>query len=74
MIQLNLYPREMGAAKLRSWLENTIQGLPHDGIVRLKLHGRISQDAMAVLRAASLRAIAPSTMNIDTAFKDYNFS
>ena len=73
MIQLNLYPREMGAAELKSWLENTIQGLPEDGIVRLKIHGRITQEATTVLRAASLRAIAPSTMNIDTAFKDYNF-
>jgi DNA repair exonuclease SbcCD nuclease subunit len=73
MIQLNLHPREMRTAELRSWIANTIRGLPQDGIVRLKIHGRISQDAMAVLRAASLRTIAPPTMNIDTAFKDYNF-
>jgi len=56
------------------FLESTIGELPEDGIVKLKIHGRISQEAMAILRAASLRAIAPPTMNIDTAFKDYNFS
>jgi hypothetical protein len=28
---------------------------------------------MAVLRAASLRALAPPTMNIDTAFQEHNF-
>jgi DNA repair exonuclease SbcCD nuclease subunit len=73
MIQLNLHPADMGAAKLRSYLESTIGELPEDGIIKLKIHGRISQEIVAVLRAASLRSMAPSTMNIDTAFKDYNF-
>lgn len=73
MIQLNLHPADMTAAKLRSHLESTIGELPEDGIVILKIHGRISQEAMAVLRASSLRSIAPPTMNIDAAFKDYNF-
>jgi DNA repair exonuclease SbcCD nuclease subunit len=73
MIQLNLHPGNMNAAKLKSYLESTIGELPEDGIVKLKIHGRISQEAMAVLRAASLRSLAPSSMNIDAAFKDYNF-
>jgi hypothetical protein len=72
-IQINLHPADMDAAKLRSYLKGTLYELPQDGIVRLKIHGRISQAAMAVLRAASLRSLAPPTMNIDTAFKDYNF-
>ena len=67
MIQLNLHPANMDAAKLRSYLESTIGKLPQDGIVKLKIHGRISQEAMGVLRAASLRSLAPPTMNIDTA-------
>ena len=73
MIQLNLHPGDMDVATLRSYLESTIEELPEDGIIKLKIHGRISQEIAAVLRAASLRAIAPPTMNIDTAFKDYNF-
>lgn len=73
MIQLNLHPGDMDAAKLRSYLESTIGKLPQDGIVKLKIHGRISQAAMTVLRAASLRALAPPTMNIDTSFQGYNF-
>jgi hypothetical protein len=73
MIQLNLHPANLDAAELRSYLENTIGELPEDGIVKLKIHGRISQETMTVLRAASLRSLAPPTMNIDTAFKDYNF-
>jgi hypothetical protein len=73
MIQLNLHPQDMDAAKFRSYLESTIGELPQDGIVKLRIHGRISQEVMAVLRAASLRSIAPPTMNIDTAFKDFNF-
>ncbi len=73
MVQLNLHPRHMDTAELRSWLVSNIGELPADAIVKLKIHGRISQNAMAVLRAASLRAIAPPTMNIDAAFKNYNF-
>ena len=73
MIQLNFHPRDMNAAKLRSYLKSTLYELPENGIVKLKIHGRISQEVMAVLRAFSLRSLAPTTMNIDTAFKDYNF-
>jgi len=73
MIQLNLHPGDMDVAKLRSYLESTIGELPQDGIVKLKIHGRVSQETMTVLRAGSLRSLAPSTMNIDTAFQDYNF-
>jgi len=73
MIQLNLHPGDMDVAKLRSYLESTIGELPEDGIVKLKIHGRVSQEAMTVLRAASLRSLAPPTMNIDAAFQDYNF-
>ena len=73
MIQLNLHPGDMNATKLRSYLESTIGDLPEDGIIKIKIHGKISQDAMAVLRAASLRSLAPSSMNIDAAFKDYDF-
>ncbi len=73
MVQLNLHPRHMDTAELRSWLVSNIGELPADAIVKLKIHGRISQNAMAVLRAASLRSIAPPMMNIDTAFKNYNF-
>ncbi len=69
MIQLNLYPRHLDAGELRSRIEGKIAELPEDAIVKLKIHGRISQDAMAVLQAAPLRSIAPPTMNIYTAFR-----
>lgn len=38
-----------------------------DAIVKVKIHGRISQGTMAVLQAAALRALAPPTMNIQIA-------
>jgi hypothetical protein len=68
MIQLKLHPGAMDPAMLKSWLESTIGELPLDSIVKLKIHGRISQSAMEVLRA-----LAPPTMNIDTSFQGYNF-
>ena len=70
MIQLNLHPGNMSAVELRSYLESTIGELPEDGIVKLKIHGRISLEAMTVLRSASLRSLAPPTMNIETAFRE----
>ncbi|MGD8660428.1 MAG: metallophosphoesterase [Desulfobacterales bacterium] len=73
MIQLNLHIGVMDAAQLRSYLQSAIGELPQDGIVKLKIHGRIPKAAKAVLRAASLRALAPPTMNIDTAFQEHNF-
>jgi DNA repair exonuclease SbcCD nuclease subunit len=73
MVQLNLHPGDMRTAQLRSWLERSICELPQDSIVKLKIHGRISREAREVLHAASLRSIAPLTMNIEAAFKDYNF-
>ena len=73
MIQVSLHPRDMKPAMLRSWLKSTIDELPQDGIVKLKIYGRISKAAGEVLRAASLRALAPPTMNINTSFQDYSF-
>jgi DNA repair exonuclease SbcCD nuclease subunit len=73
MIQLDLNPENMDPAEFRSLLENTIRELPEDGVVKLKIHGRITQETMAVLSAASLRSLAPATMNIDAAFQHYNF-
>ena len=71
MVQLYLHPGDMHTAELRSWLQRSICELPQDSIVKLKIHGSISREAMTVLRAASLRSLAPPTMNIEAVFRDY---
>jgi len=70
MIQLSLHPANMSNAELRFWIETRVAALPDDGIVKLKVHGRIPQQAMAVLNAAALRSLAPPTMNIEAVFVD----
>ena len=68
MIQLNLHATKMNDEQLRSWIEAQLRPLPEDSIVKLRIHGSVSQKAMQVLSAAALRALAPTTMNIDAFF------
>ncbi len=72
MIQLNLHASSKNNAELRSWIETRLTVLPEDSIVKLKIHDTVSQQAMEVLSAAALRALAPPTMNINAVFVDAN--
>jgi len=71
MIQLDLHATAMRAEKLESWIKHTLAELAPDSIVKLKIHGEITADAMQVLRAPFLRLLAPHTMNIDAVFPEY---
>ena len=73
MIQLELRLAGMSRTELKSWIQTRIKDMPPDSIVKLKVFGTASQDAMEVLRAASLRALAPSTMNIDARFVNHSY-
>ena len=68
MIQLNLHASRMKNAELRSWIETRLAVLPEDSIVKLKIHGRVSEEAMEILNAAALRKLALPTMNINAVF------
>ena len=61
----------MNAAQIQAWIQSSLYELPPDSIVKLKVHGNISTEAMAVFRAPALRSLAPETMNIDTTLVDY---
>jgi DNA repair exonuclease SbcCD nuclease subunit len=73
MVQLELCPGRMNPSELKSWLLTRIGNIPADSIVKVKVTGPASQGAMEVLRAASLRALAPPTMNIDARFADHSY-
>lgn len=64
MIQLDLHASGMSADMLSAWIKSSLQELPADSIVKLKIHGNISGEAIEVLRAPVLRTLAPETMNI----------
>ena len=71
MTQLELNPAGKTGIEVASWIQSRIDSLPADSIVKLKVFGEASPDAREVLRAASLRALAPPTMNIDARFIDH---
>jgi DNA repair exonuclease SbcCD nuclease subunit len=68
MIQLNLHASNLKNAELRSWIETRLSVLPEGSIVRLKIYDSASSQAMKILSAGALRALAPQTMNIDAVF------
>jgi DNA repair exonuclease SbcCD nuclease subunit len=71
MRQLELPAQAMRPKELRSWLKTSLGQLPPDSVVKLKVHGEVTADVMDVLRAPSLRSLAPHSMNIDAVFPDY---
>ncbi|MGD9054688.1 MAG: metallophosphoesterase [Desulfobacterales bacterium] len=71
MIQLDLNAAEMSAAQIQSWIQSSLYEMSPDSIVKLKVHGKISPEAMAVFRAPALRALAPQTMNIEATLLDH---
>jgi exonuclease SbcD len=73
MIQLELNVVGMSSTQIKSLIQIRLHELPQDSVVKLNVYGKISESAMAVLRAPSLRALAPSTMNISATMVDYNY-
>ena len=70
MKQIELSATAMTANELGSWIKSSLEELPPDSVVKLKVHGKIRSSARDVLRAPSLRSLAPPTMNVDTTFVD----
>ncbi|MGD8492425.1 MAG: metallophosphoesterase [Desulfobacterales bacterium] len=65
MVQLDLNAADMSAAQIQSWIQSSLYEVSPDSIVKLKVHGKVSPEAMAVFRAPALRSLAPDTMNIN---------
>jgi DNA repair exonuclease SbcCD nuclease subunit len=63
MVQVELDVRRM-SPDFESSLRRVLGRLPPDGVVSLKIHGRLTKTELDVLSAPSLRSIAPPTMNV----------
>ena len=63
----------MKGAEIQAWIQSRLFEIPQDSIVKLKVHGKISEPAMAVFKAPSLRALAPETININATLVDYTY-
>jgi DNA repair exonuclease SbcCD nuclease subunit len=51
-------------------LASAIDKVPRDAVLRIRVHGQVTQDARAVVHAANLRALAPPTMNVEVMLVD----
>jgi DNA repair exonuclease SbcCD nuclease subunit len=71
MIQLDLHAAGMKGTQIQAWIQSRLFEIPQDSIVKLKLHGKISESAMTVFSAPALRSLAPETMNISATLVDY---
>jgi len=65
MIQMQMQVTGMNGRQIQAWIQSRLFEIPRDSVLQIKVHGNISQPALRVLSAPSLRALAPSTMNID---------
>jgi hypothetical protein len=62
----------MNGPQIQSWIQSRLYEISADSVVKLKVHGKISEEALEVIRAPALRALAPETMNIDATLVDYS--
>jgi exonuclease SbcD len=70
MAVVDLHVAGMSARALKSWIKSIFQELSADSVVKIKIHGRISEEARPVLAAASLRSLAPPTVNVSVYLVD----
>ena len=70
MVELVMADTEMTASELHHWIGRSLQDLHPDSIVRIKVFGRVGSVQREILRAASLRRLAPETMNIEAVLVD----
>ena len=64
MLTLDIYTGGLLPAQAAERLRAQLAGLDAHTVVRIRLHGDLSADTWQVFSAASLRSLAPGTMNI----------
>jgi DNA repair exonuclease SbcCD nuclease subunit len=64
MLRLVLNPKGRDAEALRTYVRGRLQALDPDAVVRIQLRGTGVEEARAVLTAATLRELAPDSMNV----------
>jgi len=64
MVKVPISPRGMDGIKLRAYLHKSLKSLCPQSIVKLDIRGTIPEECLPVLRASSLRNIAPKEMNV----------
>lgn len=65
MISRDLEAGSTESADLERAIKDAIASVPQDAILRLRINGQLSPENVALLSAKNLRAIAPTTMNVE---------
>jgi exonuclease SbcD len=70
MMVVALTAAGMSRVALESRLKRAISEASADAVLQLRIHGQLTDGARAAVTAANLRAIAPSTMNVEVRLMD----
>jgi DNA repair protein SbcD/Mre11 len=70
MIQLAVKVEGMKCMQLKEWLQHNIRQLPVDAVVQVRIRGNLSADCLSLVKASSLRALAPVTMSISLSIRN----
>ena len=68
MVRVNIRAHGLSREALKDFIRLTLKELDPESVVKLHMEGQVREDALSVLRAESLRALAPSQMNISLRF------
>jgi exonuclease SbcD len=71
MIQLELHVEGLTRSQAASWIRSRLDKIPDDSVVKLKVHGNITNETLRVFSAPFLRSLAPVTMNIDASLVEF---
>ncbi|MHC4597854.1 MAG: metallophosphoesterase family protein [Planctomycetota bacterium] len=68
MIDATVDVNGLGREALQARLRDLLAVLDPDAVVQIRLAGEVEKEALPALRAASLRALAPTSMNVTVVF------
>jgi exonuclease SbcD len=68
MVKIPISPQGMDENKFRAYINKSLKSLSPQSVVKLDIQGFVPERCLPVLRASSLRAIAPKDMNISVRF------
>lgn len=74
MVKVNISTQGMDEKKLQAYINKSLHALSPQSVVKLDIQGFIPEGCLPVLRASSLRELAPKEMNISVRFVHPNSS
>ena len=68
MVKVNISPQGMDEKKFKAYINKSLKSISPQSVVKLDIQGLIPEGCLPVLKASSLRALAPQEMNISVRF------